>query len=163
MNREHHERALQLVDARAVEGLSAADQEWLESHLDACAGCSAYAESVGRTLESLRWMPVELDPAVVAAARARVRLRARELREQESRMQGLWIACVLSWVMGVLSAPLVWWGFQWIGRHMALPDLAWQTAFVLWWVMPAAAAAAVLAGLRARAAKENGIQESLRR
>jgi hypothetical protein len=60
----------------------------------------------------------------------------------------------------MVSAPLLWWGFQWVGRHMALPDLAWQTAFVLWWVMPAAAAAAVLAGLRARVARENGIEES---
>ena len=157
MSEDVHQRAEHLLAASKVEGISPAEQEWLETHLESCVPCNEYTAALERAVASLRSVRIPLDPALVRATQFRVRLRAHELREQESRMQGLWISCALSWVLGALSAPLLWWGFQWVGRHIALPDLAWQTAFVLWWVMPAAAAAAVLAGLRARAAKENGV------
>lgn len=163
MSQDLHQNARQLLAAARVEGISDTEQAWLEAHLQECAPCGEYASSLERTIGGVRSLAAPPDPALVEATRRRVHFRACELREQESQMRGLWISCALSWVLGVLSAPLLWWGFQWIGRHMALPDLAWQTAFVLWWVMPVAATAAVLAGLRARAGRENGIQESLRR
>jgi hypothetical protein len=163
MSEDVHQRAEHLLAASKVEGISPAEREWLEAHLESCAPCGERAVALERAVASLRSVSIALDPALVRATQFRVRLRAQELREQESRMRGLWVSCALSWVLGALSAPLLWWGFQWVGRHIALPDLAWQTAFVLWWVMPAAAAVAVLAGLRARASSENGFLESARR
>ena len=163
MNEDVHQRAEHLLAVARVEGISAAEREWLDGHLESCVRCAEHAAALERAVTSLRSVSIPLEPALVRATQFRVRRRARELHEQESRMQGLWISCALSWVLGALSAPLLWWGFQWIGRHTALPDVAWQTAFVLWWVMPAAATAAVLAGLRAHAAKENGFLESPRR
>lgn len=163
MNEDVHQRAEHLLAASKVEGTSPAEQEWLEAHLESCVPCAEYTAALERAVASLRSVSIALDPALVRATQLRVRSRAQELREQESRMRGLWISCAFSWALGVLSAPLLWWGFRWVGRHMALPDLAWQTAFVLWWVMPAAAATAVLAGLRARASSENGFLESPRR
>ena len=163
MSGEHHERAHELLAAAQVEGLSAADQAWLDSHLDGCADCRVHAKSLERAITGLRSFQTPVDPALMEATRRRLRVRAQELHEQEARMHGLWISCALSWILGVLSAPLLWWGFRWVGRHLALPDLAWQAAFALWWVIPAAATAVVLAGLQARAARGNGIQESLRR
>ena len=44
MSGEHHERAHELLAAAQVEGLSAADQAWLDSHLDGCADCRVYAK-----------------------------------------------------------------------------------------------------------------------
>lgn len=163
MSEAVHQRAERLLAASKVEGISPAEREWLDGHLESCTPCGERAVALERAVASLRSVSIALDPALVKATQFRVRLRAHELREQESRMRGLWISCALSWVLGALSAPLLWWGFQWVGRHIALPDLAWQTAFVLWWVMPAAAAVAVLAGLRARASRENGFLESARR
>ena len=163
MTEDVHQQAEHLLAVSRLEGISAAERAWLEAHLESCLLCAEYAAALERAITSLRAVSIPLDPALVRATQFRVRLRARELHERESRMRGLWISCALSWVSGVLSAPLLWWGLQWIGHHMALPDLAWQTAFILWWVMPAAATAAVLAGLRARAARENGIEESSRR
>jgi hypothetical protein len=162
MNEDLHERATRLIAAERVEGLSADEQAWLSEHLAECASCAAHAQETERALRALRAVTIPVRPTLVSATQWRVRLRAHELREQESRMRGLWFSCALSWVLGVLSAPLLWWGFQWAGRYLALPDVAWQTAFALWWIMPAAASAALLAGLRARAAKENGIQKGLR-
>jgi predicted anti-sigma-YlaC factor YlaD len=163
MNGEHHEHARKLLAAARVEGLNATDQAWLDAHLESCGDCRVYVESLDRAVAAARSLQAPVDPVLLETTRRRLHLRARELREHEARMHGLWISCALSWVLGALSAPLLWWGFRWLGRHMALPDLAWQTAFAFWWVMPAAATAAVLAGLRARAANENGIQRSLRR
>jgi len=162
MSDDFHKSAERLLAALKVEGISPTERGWLDGHLESCARCAEHAAALGRAVASLRSVAIPLEPALVQTTQFRVRRRARELREQESRMHGLWFSCALSWALGVLSAPLLWWGFQWVGRHMALPDVAWQTAFALWWAMPAAATAAVLAGLRARAAKENGIQESLR-
>lgn len=163
MSEDLHKHARRLLAAARVEGISDAEQAWLETHMQECAQCGEHASSLARTIGGVRSLAAPLDPALVEATRRRVHFRARELREQESRLRGLWISCAFSWALGVLSAPLLWWGFRWVGRHMALPDLAWQTAFALWWVMPAAAATAVLAGLRARASSENGFLESPRR
>jgi len=163
MSEDVHKTAEHLLAGLKVEGISSAERKWLEAHLGSCARCAEYAAAVERAVASVRSVSIPPNPTLVRATQFRVRLRAQELREQESRMRGLWISCAFSWVLGALSAPLLWWGFQWVGRHMVLPDLVWQTAFVLWWVMPAAVAAAVLAGLRARAARENGIEESSRR
>lgn len=162
MSGDVHQQAERLLAVAKVQGISATEREWLDAHLEGCARCGEHAAALEHVVASLRLVSIPLDPALVRATQFRVRLRAQELREQKSRMRGLWISCALSWILGALSAPLLWWGFQWVGRHMVLPDLAWQTAFVLWWVMPAAAAAAVLAGLRARALSENGARESPR-
>jgi len=163
MSEDVHQQAERLIAVARVEGISSAEREWLEGHLESCARCDEHATALERAVGALRTVSIPLDPALVRATQFRVRLRAQELREEKSRMRGLWISCALSWVLGALSAPLLWWGFQWVGRHMVLPDLAWQTAFVLWWVMPAAAVAAVLAGLRERASSENRFLGSPRR
>ena len=88
-------------------------------------------------LQALRSNSVSVDPALVSTTQARVRLRARELRENQVRMRALWISCALSWVLGVASAPLVWRAFHWIGLHAALPKMIWESAFALWWLLPA--------------------------
>jgi len=145
MNLEVHQRACHLIDAWHVEGISAAEREWLERHLAGCTACQARASALERSLQALRSNSVTIDPALVSITQARVRLRARELRENQVRMRAIWISCALSWVLGVASAPLVWRTFQWIGLHAALPKLIWQTAFALWWLLPASAAAVLFA------------------
>jgi len=156
MKEEHHEQAKRLLDARAVEGVPRADQEWLDTHLEACAGCTAYAESVGRTIAALRLLPVDLGPAVVEAARARVRLRAHELREHQNRMKALGMACGLSWALGVVSAPLLWWALEWIGERIAVPKPVWVVAFAFTWIVPATLVAAALTWRRSARAAEDG-------
>jgi anti-sigma factor RsiW len=156
MKGEHHEQAKQLLDASAVEGISGADQTWLDAHLESCPGCAAYGESVRRALSALRSLSVALDPAVVEATRLRVRQRAHELREHQSRMRALWMACGLSWAMGVVSAPLLWWGLEWVGERIAVSWPVWFTVFAFSWIVPAVVVAAALAWRRAMRAAQNG-------
>jgi anti-sigma factor RsiW len=156
MKGESHERAQKLLVAARVEGLSAADQAWLDSHLTACAGCTAQAESLERAVAALRSFQAPVNPAIVDETHRRLHLRAQELREHEARMWALGLACALSWVVGVLTAPLVWWGLEWIGEHVGIPKPVWVGVFLISWVMPAVVIAAVLTWRREFAAARNG-------
>jgi anti-sigma factor RsiW len=156
MNNEHHERARMLLAAARVEGLKAAERAWLGSHLDACGDCRVYAESLDRAVAVVRSFQAPVDPALMEATRRRLHLRAREIREHEARMRALWMACGLSWVLGVLTAPLLWWGLEWIGHRFLVPQPVWVTAFLFSWIVPAAVVAAALAWRQSRAADQNG-------
>ncbi len=155
MNPEVHERACRLIDVSHVEGISAAERAWLDEHLEECAACRARMRANERALQALRSNIVGVDPELVSITQTRVRLRARELRENQVRMRALWISCAFSWVLGVASAPLVWRAFQWVGLHARLPNLIWETAFVLWWLLPAGAVAVLLAWQRRHVATQD--------
>ena len=159
MNHDVHRRAEQLMDALRVEGVSVADREWLEGHLEECDRCRAHAQANESALRKLRSLPVCVTPGLVKATQARVHLRARELNEDQIRLRALWISCAISWVLGVASAPLVWRAFEWIGRYSALPKLIWEAGFVLWWLVPAGAVAALAAWQRRRVASLDDIAD----
>ncbi len=156
MNGEDHGRAKQLIDAAAVEGITDSDRGWLDGHLEQCGECAAYAASFDRTVSEVRAVSFPVDPALVATARVRVRLRAHELRDQAARTRALWISCALSWVLGVISAPLLWRAFEWAGGHMGVPALVWQAGFATAWLLPAAVVATWLAWRRSHALNQNG-------
>jgi anti-sigma factor RsiW len=145
MSEDPHKKAQALIAASRVEGISRSDREWLSSHLAECTGCAERAESVEKTLAALRSFPAALDAAVVEGARRRVRARAMELRERQSRRRGLWMACVLSWLFGALSAWPLWFAFKWLGQHFNMPEPLWVAALAVYWIVPAAAGAAALA------------------
>jgi anti-sigma factor RsiW len=163
MNGDHHEWARKLLAAVRVEGLSAAERALLDSHLGACGDCRIYAESLETAVAALRSFQAPVNPALVEATRRRLHLRASELREHEARMRALWLACALSWVVGVLTAPLLWWGLEWIGQRFAVPQPVWVTAFVFSWIVPAAGVAAALVWRQSHAANHNGYVPIVRR
>jgi anti-sigma factor RsiW len=155
MNHEVHQRACRLIDALHVEGIAASEREWLEAHLAECPACQAMAHANDQALQVLRSNSVTVRSSLVSMTQARVRLRARELHENQSRMRALWISSALSWVLGVASAPFVWRAFQWIGLHAGLPKLIWGTAFALWWLLPAGAVAVLIAWNQRRTASQD--------
>ena len=150
MRDDIHERALQLIDKRQVEGLTAEERNGLEAHLESCAQCQKRALATQHALSALRSAMPQFDVTLVQTTQLRARIRARELVENAARMRALWISCTLSWVLGVISAPLLWWGFEWIGHRLALSRAVWITGFALSWVAPAVVAAAVIAWRQAR-------------
>ena len=160
MTEDPHRRSERLLVEARVEGISESDRAWLRHHLADCEACSLHAQSLDRALGSLRSVSVRVDPALIPATRLRIWLRARELHAQHERMWGLWIVCGISWVLGVASAPFVWRAFEWIGHEADLPSLFWQAGFVLWWLIPAGAIAAVLAWQRSRVTNEENRQGS---
>ncbi len=97
-----------------------------------------------RISEALRSVPVNLDPAVVAATQARVAARARELRQRRDQLRPLWILLPLSLLWMVLTTPYAWMSFEWLGHRFALAGVVWRGAFLVWWFLPAVALALVL-------------------
>lgn len=144
MSQDIHERARHLIAAARVEGISTAEQSWLDSHMEDCAACVQNAAETRRALEALRWMAVTADPGMVRATRLQVRMRARELDESRSRSLLLWASGVLTTVVGMVTLPLLWSGFAWLGQKMSLPNGVWQSAFLVAWLLPALVVAPLL-------------------
>jgi hypothetical protein len=145
-----HELATRLGDKMLVEGLTAQEHDWLERHLESCASCREQRRDTEYALRALRSAVPLFDPGLVQATQLRTRVRARELVESAARMRALWISCTLSWILGVVSAPLLWSAFQSLGRTWSLPRPVWITGLALVWLAPAAVLAAVVVWRQAR-------------
>ena len=120
-----HDRARRLIDRERVEGLPRADQRWLAEHLEACEACGGRAAQTESALRALKTLSVPVPGGLASSVQFIVRRRAEELRAQHRRNVALAIGCMLSWVFGVASAPLVWRICAWLGasvlrtRHVA--------------------------------------------
>jgi len=150
MNPDVHERALRLIDVSQVEGISTADREWLDEHLAGCATCQARARANEHALQALRSNTVMIEPALVSVTRARVRWRARELQENQARLRALWISCGFSWLLGAVTAPILWQGMAWLGRHFELSPAIWVTGFAMLWLAPATVVGAAVGWRQSR-------------
>jgi anti-sigma factor RsiW len=144
MNENLHKRAQELLSQSLVEGLDSADQSWLEAHLHGCAECSREAARTRELLHAFRNAPVAIPRDLAARTQLRVRLRAQESAQASSSGTLLWVITAASWLLGVLSAPLVWRGFTWVGTQLNLPKPVLELGFVLWWAVPALIALAVV-------------------
>jgi hypothetical protein len=144
MNENTHERALQLIAQERVEGMPETDRTWLRAHLEDCDFCAEHARQTDRALRLLRTAAIPVPAGLTGRTQFRVRLRAQELREREPKRRALWLACGVSWIFGVASAPYVWSLFQWLGERTGVPKLVWEVGFGLWWSIPALFALAVL-------------------
>ncbi len=143
MRQELHARAEQLIAQERVEGISTADQRWLQRHLTDCASCAARASATEQTIRSLRGLSVVLPPTLASRTQFRVRIRAQQLRG-EPRWRLVWAACGVSWAFGAVTAPYVWRGLEWAGHRMGVPNFIWELGFGLWWALPAAVVAVIL-------------------
>jgi anti-sigma factor RsiW len=155
MNPQAHERARLLIDAWHVEGIQAQEREWLDAHLSECAECQARVLTNERALQLLRSVTVHRDPALVSLTRARVHLRARQLRERQARLRAVWISCALSWVLGAVSAPLLWQALAWLGQRFDVSQAIRIAVFALCWIVPATVVGAVLVWQHSRAGGVN--------
>ena len=156
MTEESHERALLLIDKMQVESLTAAEREELEAHLESCVHCRTLERQTELALRAFRAAAPRFDSSLVLKTQMQVRVRAREFAENAARLRALWISCTLSWVLGVVSAPLMWRGFEWIGQRWALSRPVWITGFALAWIAPAVVAAAIIVWRQAESAAGSG-------
>jgi len=155
VNRDIHEQAERLILQEQVEGISTADRERLERHLEGCERCARVAAATGQALQSLRATSVPLPPALAARAQLRVYLRAQQRRESGLTGWAPWLWCGLSWALGLASAPYVWAVFRWLGESAGLPGPVWKMGVALWWVVPALLTVAVLV-IERRGREESG-------
>jgi len=144
LTNDMHARAEGLIAKERVEGISAAEREWLAEHLHECARCAETANATQKALQSLRTMSITVPRELAARTQFRVRLRVRELQAREPRWRLIGAMCGVSWVAGAATAPYVWRGLEWIGHRTGLPDMVWKMGFGVWWALPAIVASAIL-------------------
>jgi hypothetical protein len=149
MTENIHIRAQKLFAQSLVEGLSVADQSWLEQHLHTCAECASETVATNDILHALRNVPVAMPRDLASRTQLRVRLRAQETMPASGSGLLLWAITGVSWLLGIFSAPLIWRGFSWLGAEFGLPKLVLEAGFVLWWTVPALIAVAAVLHQRA--------------
>ena len=144
MNGQIHQRANELLARRRVEPISREDDLWLAAHLAECESCSAEDARMADALSALRSMHISVPRNLASRTQLRVRMRAQELREHGPANRLIWAVAIMSWVFGLATAPFVWRGFEWVGGELHLPKLVWAAGVVLWWIIPALVASAIV-------------------
>jgi hypothetical protein len=147
VNSDPHERARLMIALSGPEGLSnaglrRAEQSWLAQHLDSCASCREFTESMGAAIRWLRGIPITAGGSLVSMTQTRVRQRAEELRRQQERLWVIWVCCAAVTLCTAVTTAVLWFGVAWLGQQARLPAPVWKGGFVVFWVMPA-----VLAGM----------------
>ena len=158
MNHDPHQQAQELIACRG-DGLSEAQQAWLETHLTTCNRCREYAAAAEELVRALRSVPVTADATLVRTTQARARAHAHKLQQQRERMWLIFISCVVVTLSTALTTPLLWQGFAWLGRWIRVPDLLWQTSLVMFWMVPALVASALFAARGTYLGGHNGTSQ----
>ena len=144
MNDHQHERAIDLISQREVEGIAENDASWLESHLADCRECASFELALSGVEQRLRSVTVMAPAALVASTQARVHVRAEQLREQQSRM----VLIGVSFCLGVLTSTVtawIWWKCgSWVADRLGLPAGMVEPGVLLFWLLPAIVIALVM-------------------
>ena len=82
---EVHARARAWITRQRVEGLTQAEQQWLAQHLQTCTDCSEEESELDIALRDFRMPAVMAGNLLVRSTQLKVRARARDLTERESR------------------------------------------------------------------------------
>jgi len=144
MTLHSHDRAADLIARRGLEDLAAADAAWLELHLSECPECADYAAAFEQTGQLLRSYTITASSALVTRTQSLVRVRAEQLREQQTRM----VLVAVSFCIGVLfstaSAWLWWKAGDSVVRWLGLPESIVAPGVLLFWLLPAIAVAVLM-------------------
>lgn len=150
MTTADHERAAGLLAERAIEGVSQADEAWLQQHLAGCEACSGYANALGLTRQALCSIPVTASDELVSATKARVRIRALEMREQAARTALVSISVLIGAAVSSVSLYYAWPLVRWLETSFEMPAIVVEPGFVVAWFLPTMIAAAFLAAFRSQ-------------
>jgi anti-sigma factor RsiW len=137
MNQEHLQRAKKLLEAERIDGISAEERKWLAEHLETCAACTNEANALAFAVGSLRSVSVTASPDLVRRTSMVLRRRSAQLRQERDRALPLWIAVGIASVWMIVTAPVTWSIFSWLGRTLEVSDLVWELGFLMWWFLPA--------------------------
>jgi len=144
MKHDAHQQAQELIACRG-DGITEAQQAWLDAHLVSCDACREYAEAADELVRALRSVPITAGTELVRTTQARARAHAYQLQQQRERVWLIWISCAVVTLSTALTTPLLWQGFAWVGGWIRVPALLWQTGFIVFWMVPALATSVLLA------------------
>jgi len=137
MNGHEHERAMELVTRRDVEGVGDDDSRWLEMHLQECEECASFDRALSGAEQALRSFTVMASASLVESTRAVVHARAEQLRQRESRRFLIAISFAMGVVFSTMSAWAWWKVGGWIVERFSLPSVIVGPGLVFFWLLPA--------------------------
>ncbi len=166
-NNDAHERARKLIALAGPDALSASDRlsdqpssnAWLAAHLATCASCRAFAENAAEMVRGLRTIPIAAERSLVSTTQMKVRRRALELQHHRERVWLVSISCAAVTLCALLSAAILWRGFEWLGSRAHLASSVWQVGFLVFCMMPALVAAILLLAKDRHLADHSGSYE----
>jgi len=166
-NNDAHERARKLIALAGPDALSASDRlsdqplsnAWLAAHLATCASCRAFAENAAEMVRGLRTIPIAAERSLVSTTQIKVRRRALELQHHRERVWLVSISCAAVTLCALLSAAILWHGFEWLGSRAHLASSVWQVGFLVFCMMPALVAAILLLAKDRHLADHSGSYE----
>lgn len=144
MNGNGHGRAIDLLTRRDVEGMSNAEEQWLEMHLQECEECAAFDRALNGTAHAVRAVTVVASASLVNATQRRVRARAAELQDQQNRLYLIGISFVLGLLWSAGSLFLGWKLSGWLAERLHAEAWVIAAGMVVFWLLPAIAMAMVL-------------------
>jgi hypothetical protein len=137
MNGKEHDRAIDLLMRRDVEGMADADAQWLEMHLQECEECASFDRAMSGAAHAVRSVTVMASGSLVESTRARVHARAQQLREQQARTMLIAISFCLGVVTSTLTAWIWWKVGGWVAQALGLPSGIVEPGVLLFWLLPA--------------------------
>jgi anti-sigma factor RsiW len=144
MTAREHERALDLIMRRGTEEIAAPESVWLNSHLSECSECASFAADFDSTGRLLQTVAVTASSSLVTATQMRLRARAAELQERQSRT----VLITISFCIGAMSSTMsawLWWRFGgWVAQRLALPASIVEPGVFVAWMLPAVAIAVAM-------------------
>ena len=137
MNGNKHDRAVDLLMLRDLEGMADADARWLEIHLQECEECAGFDRALSGAAHAGCAVSVMASAALVDSTRARVRVRAQQLREQQARTMLIAVSFCLGVVTSTLTAWVWWECGGWVADRLGLPSGIVGPGVLLFWLLPA--------------------------
>jgi hypothetical protein len=123
MKRISHERALQLAAMDLSSDISHDEQVWLEQHMKECRPCAAQVALRREMLDEMRAVSVAATAALVRTTRVKVRARAIEMQQRQSRRLSVWLAITVALMWYALSTPYVFQASDQFVHWTHLPEL----------------------------------------
>ena len=162
-NNGAHERARKLIALAGPDALSTTNQlstqssnAWLAAHLERCSSCRAFAENTAEMVRGLRAIPIAADRSLVSTTQLKVRRRALELQRHRERVWVVSVSCAAVTLCALLSAVVLWRGFEWLGARAHLASSVWQVGFLVFCMMPALVVGILLLGKDRHLADHSG-------
>jgi len=143
--RIEHEQAQELLLQSAVQPLAPESSELLTKHLSDCGTCATEAEAMENVLKQLRTVPVFASVELVRSTQARVRARVNEMQKEQARTAPMMLACGLVVLIALISTPLAWMGFSWVGEEFNITPFMLTVSFLLFYLLPAGASIMIAA------------------
>jgi hypothetical protein len=142
VNRDPHQQAREWI-ACGSQSLTDSEQTRLRMHLDGCALCRDYAEAAEQFVRSLRSVPLAADRGLVRTTQMRVRLHGQQLLQRQERLWLVWMSCILVGLSAAITTPLLWRGFEWMGKWAHVSSPVWQVGSMVFWISPALTASLI--------------------